>query len=63
MELSGPSRLNKFLYFLKKKLFLYFGKRNLLKKLLIFQEGTLRARKIKKTHSEKISFILGNGTF
>ena len=27
------------------------------KNLLIFQEGTLRAQKIKKTHSEKTSYI------
>ena len=34
-----------------------------LKKLLMFQEGSFRAQKIKKTDSEKISYILGNGTF
>ena len=38
-----------------------------IKKLLTFsqktfQAGTFRARKIKKTNSEKISYILGNGT-
>ena len=33
------------------------------KKLLIFQEVTFRARKIKKKHSEKTSYISGNGTF
>ena len=31
-------------------------------KLFIFQEGTFQARKVKK-HSEKVSFISGNGTF
>ena len=31
------------------------------KNLLIFQEGTLRAQKIKKTHSEKTSYISENG--
>ena len=30
------------------------------KNLLIFQEGTLRAQKIKKTHSEKTSYISEN---
>ena len=34
-----------------------------LKRILIFHEGTFQARKIKKTHSKKISYILGNGTF
>ena len=28
-----------------------------------FQEVTFRARKIKMTHSEKMSYILGSGTF
>ena len=32
-------------------------------KIKNFQEGTFRARKIKKTHSEKISYISRNGTF
>ena len=35
----------------------------LFKKLLVFQEGTFRARKLKKNNSEKISYISGNGTF
>ena len=47
----------------QKKLLLYFGKWNFLKKLLIFQEGTFQAHKIKKTHSEKMSYISGIGTF
>ena len=29
---------------------------------LIFQEGSLQTRKIKRTHCEKISYISGNGT-
>ena len=41
-------RLKKFLYFLKKKAFLIFRKMKLFKKHSIFQEGTSRARKIKK---------------
>ena len=36
--------------------------RNRPKKLAIFPEVTLRAQKIKETHSEKIYYILGNGT-
>ena len=28
-----------------------------------FQEGNFQAQKIKRTHSEKLSYILGNGTF
>ena len=28
-----------------------------------FQEENFRAQKLKKTHSEKISYILGNGAF
>ena len=32
------------------------------KNILIFQEGTFWTRKIKKTCSEKISYISGNGT-
>ena len=34
-----------------------------LKKLFIFQELTFRAQKIKKTHSQTISYCLGNETF
>ena len=82
MKLSD-SNIKNYLHFLKRKLFLYFGKQKLrkkdflyftgngtllnfrkrLKKLAVFQEVTLRAQKIKETHSEKISYILGNGTF
>ena len=29
----------------------------------MFHEGTFDARKIKNTHSEKISYILENGAF
>ena len=51
----------------QKKVFLIFREMELSslnrKKLLIFQEGTFWARKIKKDNSEKISYILGNGTF
>ena len=39
MELSGP-KIKKRLIFSQKEAFLYFGKCNFLKKLLIFQEGT-----------------------
>ena len=49
-----------FLYFTGNGTLLNFRKR--LKKLAVFQEVTLRAQKIKETHSEKISYILGNGT-
>ena len=28
-----------------------------------YQERTFRAQKIKRNHSEKISYTLGNGTF
>ena len=40
------------------KRFLIFSK-----KLLKFEEVTCRARKIKKTLSQKVSYISGNGTF
>ena len=33
------------------------------KKLLIFQEVTFRAQKVKRTRSEKTSYISGNETF
>ena len=61
MELCSP-KIKKILIFFQKKLFLYFGKWNFFKKL-IFQKGTFQARKMKNTYSEKISYILGNGTF
>ena len=44
MKLSGP-KIKKILIFSQKKLFLYFGKRNPLIKLLIFQEQTFQAQK------------------
>ena len=34
-----------------------------LKKRFIFQKGFFQARKVKKTYSEKISYILGNRFF
>ena len=54
MKLSTP-KIKKVITFSQKKL-LYFGKWNFFKK-------TFRAKKIKKNHSEKISYTLGNGTF
>ena len=54
VELLAP-RLKHFLYFWKSNfLVLYF---------FLFQEVTLQAQKIKKNHSEKMSYISGNGTF
>ena len=79
MELFSPSSKNEkiypyknFLYFrkrspgktsyiFKRKLFLYFGKRK--RNFLIFQEVTFRARKVKRTYSQKAAYILGNETF
>ena len=55
MELCSP-KIEKVLIFSQKKLFLYFGKRN-------FSKKVFRARKIKKTLPEEISYILRNGTF
>ena len=72
-----------FLYFLKRKLFLYFWKwkpwknppyisgsetflyfrKHKLLKSYIFVNGTFRAGKIKKAHSEKMPYISGNRTF
>ena len=59
------------LCFLKKKLFLrsrkisyIFSKKNFcFCFVLIFQEGTFLAQKIKKGHSEIFFYISGNGTF
>ena len=62
MELCSP-KIKKVLIFSQKKLFLCFGKQNLLKKLLVFQEVTFQVRKIKKTCSEKNCYISGNRTF
>ena len=54
--LSGPRpqhfSLKKFLTFWEMELFSPKNKK--------FQEGTLRARNIKETYSEKISYISGN---
>lgn len=55
-------RLMEFLYFLKKYFFYFFGKWNFLKNLF-FPEGIYQARKIKKSHFDKTSYILRNGTF
>ena len=52
MKLSSPTIKN-VIIFSQKKLFFYFGKWNFLKKLLIFQEGTFQARKIKKPALKK----------
>ena len=60
--------LRNFLYFLKKKIFLYFGKWNFLifqkretpKKFLIFQETEL-FHKSENGNPGKISYISGNG--
>ena len=56
-------KIKKVIIFSQKKLLFYFGKRKFLEKPIIFQEGTFRARKIKKNHYEKISCISKNGTF
>ena len=51
-------------YIFLKKVFLILRKTELSSpKNKNLQEGSCRARKIKKVHSEKISYILGNGTF
>ena len=63
--------IRNFLYFLKRKFFLYFRKwkppKNSLyfrkRNFFIFQEVTFQAPKNKKAHSEKTSYILGNVTF
>ena len=49
-------RLKIFLCFLEKKLFVYLWKWHFLKKLLIFQERTFQAQKVRKTYSDKISY-------
>ena len=54
MELEKLKMMKTFLYFLKKKLFLYLREWNFFKKLLIFQEGTFKLDKNVKTHSKKI---------
>ena len=45
------------------KQFLIFQETETRKKIFIFQEVTFRARKMKIIYSEKMSYILGNGTF
>ena len=66
MELSTP-QLKKFLIFSQKKFFLYFRKYNFLalclKNFLYFRRELSKLEKLKKTHSEIISYISGNGTF
>ena len=53
----GP-KIKKSSYIFSKKYFsVTLGNRTFLKKLLKFQEETFQAHKIKKTHSEKISYI------
>ena len=60
IELSGP-KIKFFFIFSEKKLFPYFLKWEPLKQLLIFQEGSFRARKKKRKIANGI--ILANGTF
>ena len=58
------STLKKFLIFSQKKVFLIVREMELSSpKIKKIQEGTFRGHKIKKTHSEKICYIFGNGTF
>ena len=54
--------LKKFLKFQETEIFYILGDENP-EKLLIFQDVTLPARKIKRTHSEKMPYISGIGTF
>ena len=72
MKLSNSNIKKNLSYFLKRKLFLHLGKWKPRKKslyfrkqnFLIFQEVTLRARKIKETTLEKkVSHISANATF
>ena len=56
-NISGNKNLGKIIYILANGTFLYF------RKLLIFQEVTFRARKVKRTHSEKTSYVSRNVTF
>ena len=44
------------------KSFYYFSKFETLKNLFIFQVVTFQALQMKRTHSEKVSYISGNGT-
>ena len=62
MELSGPT-LKKAIIFSQRKLFLYFGKWNLLKKTSYVLGGDFMcSQNKKKTHIEKNSENSGNGT-
>ena len=56
-------RLKQFLYFLKKEAVLIFRETELFKKTSYISEGNFLSSKNKKTHSEKMSYISGNGTF
>ena len=74
MELSG-SGIKNFLIFLQKKVIFIFWETETPKKFLVFQETELfyisgtsyisgsNFPSSKKKHSEKTSYILGNGTF
>ena len=68
MELSG-SGIKNFLIFLQKKVIFIFWETETPKKFLVFQETELfyisgsNFPSSKKKHSEKTSYILGNGPF
>ena len=62
MELFS-SKIKKFLAFSQKRAFFIFRDMKLFKKLLIYQEKTSHAQKAKLTHSDKISYVLGNEDF
>ena len=68
MELSG-SGIKNFLIFLQKKVIFIFWETETPKKFLVFQEketsyiSESNFPSSKKKHSEKTSYILGNGTF
>ena len=64
--------MKKFIIFSQKGVFLIFWENRTLifwemklsnLKFKKFQEENFQAQKIKRTHSEKISYILGNGIF
>ena len=64
--------MKKFVTFSQKRVFLIFWENRTLifweiklsnLKFKKFQEGNFQAQKIKRIHSEKISYILRNGTF
>ena len=58
VELCSP-KIKKLLHFFKIA-FLIFWKIELFEKALTFLKETFQARKITKTYSEKVYFILGN---